>query len=419
MRKIYTLIFYLALPAILFRLYWRGRKAPEYRLRWPERLGYYRSPATREVIWFHAVSVGEAEAAFALIKLLQSRYPEQTFLVTSTTPTGSARIKAVLGDSVQHVYLPYDLPDVLQRFFRHFQPKLAVIMEKEIWPNLYADCAARQIPLFIINARLSAGSARAYHKIPGLIKPALACIRQIATQTADDRTRFIEIGASEEQVKVQGNIKFDLEIDAATVRAGETLKQQQFTGRFVWIIASTHPGEEEIFLRLYPALKLRIPSLLLLLVPRHPERFQTVKKLCQDQHLQVIMRSEQRPVTEDCDVYLADSMGELKMLYAASDIAFVAGSMASIGGHNVLEPAAIRLPVLFGPQMFNFQEIAEQMLAANAAVQCADESAISAALVRLYEDAGYRQTLAANAREFVGRNQGATERIAMLLQDYF
>lgn len=415
MRLIYTLFFQLLLPLVLLRLYWRGIKAPAYRQRWLERFGIYPKVSRQGVVWFHAVSVGEAEAVFGLVKLMQTQHPQATFLVTTTTPTGSARVQAVLKDQVEHVYLPYDVPWVVKRFLDHFQPRLAVIMEKEIWPNLFAACAARSIPLFVINARLSARSAVSYQKIPALVKPALACVKAIAVQTNDDQARFIDIGARPGQVSVMGNIKFDLAIDPTTIQAGKALKQQRFNGRWVWIIASTHQGEESIFLDLYPALKALIPELLLLIVPRHPERFQPVKKLCEQQGLNVVMRSDNRDCDEISDVYIGDSMGELKLLYAAADLAFVGGSFVAVGGHNVLEPAAIGLPVLFGPQMFNFQEIADQVLAADAAIQCQDSAALQAAVLGVYQDATFSQQLIANGKTFVQTNQGATAGVADLL----
>lgn len=415
MRRFYTLIFYLALPLVLLRLYWRGVKAPQYRLRWRERLGFYTFKSKQGVIWFHAVSVGEAEAAFPLIRQLRTEYPAIPLLVTTTTPTGSARVQAVLAEQVEHVYLPYDLPVVVERFLEHFQPRLAVIMEKEIWPNLFAACKVQSVPLFVVNARLSARSARSYRKIPGLVKPALACVTSIAVQTQEDRLRFIEIGAAPEQVQVPGNIKFDVTIDAATLAEGRKLKEMVFAGRWVWIIASTHQGEEEVFLDLYPALKAGIPNLLLLIVPRHPERFQQVRTLCEQRGLAVIMRSEQRACSAQTDVYIGDSMGELKMLYAAADIAFVGGSLVAVGGHNVLEPAAIGVPVLFGPQMFNFQEIAERILAADAAIQCLDKQALTDAVLQLYRDEAFRNRLVGNGRLFVQGNQGATARLVALL----
>ena len=415
MRQLYTLLFTLALPLVLLRLYWRGRKAPQYRQRWSERLGLYPQPAAKDVIWLHAVSVGEAEAAFPLIRHWQQQYPHHTLLVTTTTPTGSARVKAVLADSVLHVYLPYDLPWIVARFLSHFRPLLAVFMEKELWPNLFAACGQRQIPLYVINARLSARSASAYQKIPALVKPTLAHITRIAAQTADDAKHFVAIGAAPEQVAVLGNLKFDLTVDAALIAAGRALKQQQFAQRFVWMIASTHQGEEELVLQHYPALKAQIPELLLMIAPRHPERFQTVQLSCEKQGLIVVKRSERSPVDAACDVYLADSMGELKMLYAAADVAFVGGSLVGVGGHNVLEPAAVGVPVLFGPHMFNFQQIAEQMLAMQAAQQCGDAEAVAEALLNLYQTPATAGQLVANAQRFLAANQGAMQRISALL----
>ncbi|WP_415878736.1 lipid IV(A) 3-deoxy-D-manno-octulosonic acid transferase [Methylomonas sp. TEB] len=415
MRNLYTLLYGLLLPAVLLRLYWRGFKAPQYRQRWLERLGFYQTPSRQGVIWIHAVSVGEAEAAFPLIAHLLHFHPQVPVLVTTTTPTGSDRVRAALAGQVEHVYLPYDLPFVVERFLKCFRPRLAVMMEKEIWPNLFAASAAQNIPLFVINARLSARSAQSYRKIPGLVKPALACVTTVAVQTEEDRLRFIEIGAAPQQVQVLGNIKFDVTIDAAVIEGGRALKQQLFAKRWVWIVASTHQGEEEIFLVLYPLLKASIPELLLLIVPRHPERFQAVKRLCEQQGLAVAMRSEQKQHHEQTDVYIADSMGELKMLYAAADLAFVGGSLVPVGGHNVLEPAAIGVPVLFGPEMFNFQEIAQRILALEGAIQCRDSQSLTDAVLRLYRDVAFRNRLIDNGRSFVENNQGATKRVVGLL----
>jgi 3-deoxy-D-manno-octulosonic-acid transferase len=418
MLKLYTLIFYCALPLILLRLTWRSIKAPSYRKRWQERLGIYCIPPLRDSIWFHTVSVGEAEAAFPLIKLMQSRHPDAGFLITSTTPTGSARIQQILGDKVAHVYMPYDLPDVIERFIKHFQPGIAIMMEKEIWPNLISICKNKQIPVLIVNARLSQQSAKSYQRISKLSKPALNKISLIATQTEDDRQRFINIGAASQSVKVLGNTKFDVSIDEQTVFAGQNLKLSLFAGRYVLIVGSSHQGEEIVFLKLYPVLKAHIPELLLLIAPRHPERFQAVKKLCEEQQLKVLMRTDKPKSLTNCDVYLADSMGELKMLYAAADVAFVAGSLAPVGGHNVLEPAAAGTPILFGPQMFNFQEVADKMLAMGAAIQCQDETAILHALLQLYNQPELSNAMVKKAHDFIQLNQGATLKIADTLENY-
>ncbi len=418
MRLIYSILFTLLLPLVLLRLYWRGVKAPEYRRRWLERLAVYDKPYPRKVIWFHAVSVGEAEAVFPLIKAMQLQHTGERFLVTTTTPTGSARVKAVLGESVEHVYLPYDLPPVVARFVHVFQPKLAVVMEKEIWPNLFAQCREKAIPLLIINARLSATSAKAYRKIPALAVPALRSVAAIATQTREDRERFIEIGAPAERTTVMGNIKFDVAIGEEVIDQGRLLKRKLFPGRFVWIVASTHKGEEEIFMDVYRHIKVDIPELLLMIVPRHPERFESVRRLAEENQLKTIMRTGEAFCTTETDLYLADTMGELKMLYAAADVCFVGGSMVPVGGHNILEPLAVGLPVMFGPHMINFKEIAENVLQKKAALQCLGKGEIVEAVRRLYDDDEYRQAFSARGLEFLKVNQGATQRIAEILQRY-
>lgn len=415
MRVFYSCLFYLLVPFILVRLIWRSIKAPAYRYRWSERFALYNKNVASDVIWFHAVSVGEAEALFPLAKQIQQQYPDAKLLITTTTPTGSARVKAVMRESVEHVYLPYDMPDAVNRFMRCFKPRLAVIMETEIWPNLFACCGENKIPLYIINARLSEKSASGYQKIPALVYPALANIKLIATQTQDDAERFLAIGAKTEKVRTLGNIKFDIEVSNEIIELGLQLKADLFGGRFVWLIASTHKDEEAIFLEIYKQIKLKIPELLLVIVPRHPERFGEVKKLCEQYQLAVVMRTSGEACYQYIDVYLADTMGELKMLYAAADAAFVGGSMVPVGGHNILEAAAIGTPVLFGPYMANFKEIAEGVLRQDAAIQCEDKSEIIRAIVALYADSAYRQSLVEKGRAFVRQNQGAIARIIDIL----
>lgn len=415
MRFFYTILFYLLVPLILLRLYWRGFKAPEYRKRWLERLAVYKQKYSTEVIWIHAVSVGEAEAMFPLVKRLQKQYPSDNFLITTTTPTGSARVQAVLSDTVSHVYLPYDVPYVVKRFLTTFKPKIAIIMEKEIWPNLYAHCAENNIPLMIINARLSENSAKGYKKIPALIKPALSCVSRISTQTEEDRIRFIEIGAKEELTVVSGNLKFDLENNELLIQQAHDIKESLFANRFVWIIASTHEGEEELFFEIYPQLKKQIPELLLMVVPRHPERFPVVKQLAEKRELSTCMRSSGDLCHDDIDVYIADTMGELKLLFGAADICFVGGSMVPVGGHNILEPAAMNIPIMFGPHMVNFKEIAKNVLDLKAAAQCANKEQISKTVIQLYNDLEYRQNMVSRAKRFLDNNQGATERVARLV----
>ena len=388
-------------------------------LRWLERFGFYKYTYTQNVIWFHAVSVGEAEALFRLLRLIQQRHSDAKLLITTTTPTGSSRVTSVMGETVSHVYLPYDLPDAINRFIITFKPVVAVIMETEIWPNLYVACGQNSMPLYVINARLSEKSARGYQKIPALVKSALAQVNGIFTQTHEDAQRFIAIGAKQDIVTSGGNIKFDVEVPEAIILEGAYLKRTLFANRFVWIIASTHKDEEAIFLALYKQIKLKIPELLLLIVPRHPERFSDVQQLCSQQQLDVVLRTSAEPMLESTDVYLADTMGELKLLYAAADVAFVGGSMVSVGGHNILEALVVGVPVMFGPYMGNFKEISRRVLEQQAAMQCAVPDEVIETLLRLYQQKDLRLALVERGKQFIQQNQGAINRLYEQLSVHF
>ena len=388
-------------------------------LRWLERFGFYKYTYTQNVIWFHAVSVGEAEALFRLLRLIQQRHSDAKLLITTTTPTGSSRVTSVMGETVSHVYLPYDLPDAINRFIITFKPVVAVIMETEIWPNLYVACGQNSMPLYVINARLSEKSARGYQKIPTLVNSALAQVNGVFTQSHEDAQRFITIGAKKAIVTSVGNIKFDVEVPEAIILEGAYLKRTLFANRFVWIIASTHKDEEAIFLALYKQIKLKIPELLLLIVPRHPERFSDVQQLCLQQQLDVVLRTSAEPMLESTDVYLADTMGELKLLYAAADVAFVGGSMVSVGGHNILEALVVGVPVMFGPYMGNFKEISRRVLEQQAAMQCATSDEVIETLLELYQQKDLRLALVERGKQFIEQNQGAINRLYELLSVHF
>lgn len=411
MRFLYTLLFYLAVPLVLARLAWRGRKEPAYRLRWAERLGFYQqAKPSQAVIWFHAVSVGEAEAAFPLVRAISRRFPSHPILVTTTTPTGSARVRAVLGDTVAHVYLPYDLPDAVARFLAYFRPALAVVMETEIWPNLYHACGQRGIPLAIVNARLSERSAKGYARLGGFTRDTLANVGLVAAQTQADAERFLNVGARRESVTVTGNIKYDLELPTDYFQQADKLRDSLFGSRTVWIAASTHEGEEALVLQAFARLRAADPGLLLVLVPRHPPRFDKVASLCLAEGFKLGRRSLVE-TGESADVYLVDTLGELRLFYAAADIAYVGGSLVPVGGHNVLEPALAGIPVLFGPHMFNFAEAGRRLLEAGGALQVADAEDLARRVAELLQDAGQAKRMGEKGRTYVEAGRGALGRV--------
>ena len=416
MRRLYSCIFYAITPLIILRLWWRSLKNPDYSKRWLERFGLYSEAYIQNVIWFHAVSVGEVEALFPLVELFLNRHPEIPILITTTTPTGSARVKKKLQSRVAHVYLPYDLPFVIHQFMKTFRPIKTVIMETEIWPNLYNYCGHAKIPLYLINARLSEKSARGYQNATALIKSALQNLTMCAVQTKNDADRFVKIGMMPHKIINMGNMKFDVAISDEMISEAKNLKQALFPDRFVLVAASTHAGEEVIFIEMYKELQLSISNIILVIAPRHPERFNTVKALAQKKGLSVSTRTGHKIKDVTSDVYLLDTLGELKRFYGTADIAFVGGSLVPVGGHNVLEPAAMGVPVVFGHHMDNFSTIADEMLTAEAAIQCSEQT-LKGTLLKLYHNKELSILLVENARIFVEKNQGATERIYKLLNE--
>lgn len=411
-RALYTLLFHLALPLVVVRLFWRARRAPAYRTRMGERFAVGLPDFKPGGIWVHAVSVGESIAAAPMIRALSERYPELPITVTCMTPTGSERIRALFGDTVQHCYLPYDLPWAASRFLNRLQPKLAVVMETELWPNHIHECARRGIPVALANARLSERSARGYGRFSGLTAPMLAELSLIAVQTNTEALRFQQLGARETSVQVTGSIKFDLSIDPALPARAEQLREQwDAVSRPIWIGASTHAGEDEILLSAHRLVLAEQPDALLILVPRHPERFRSVHELCSKQGFSTVRRSLQEPPQADTQVVLGDTMGELLFLFALADVAFVGGSLVPTGGHNLLEPAALGKPVVTGPHLFNFLDIAAQLRDAGALAEIDSAPALASTIEALWNDPGR----AAQAREaglkVLKNNQGALGRL--------
>ncbi|MCY1424059.1 3-deoxy-D-manno-octulosonic acid transferase [compost metagenome] len=365
-------------------------------------------------IWVHAVSVGESIAAAPMIRALLARYPDLPITVTCMTPTGSERILALFANEprIQHCYLPYDLPCAARRFLDRVRPKLAVIMETELWPNHIHQCAKRGIPVALANARLSERSARGYGRLRNLTQPMLAEMSLFAVQTEAEAQRFRDLGARTETLEVTGSIKFDLTIDPQLLeRASQLRGQWQALERPVWIAASTHDGEDEVVLAAHRQLLVSHPDALLILVPRHPERFNSVYGLCQQQGFATVRRSSGDAVSADTSVLLGDTMGELLFLYALADSAFVGGSLVPNGGHNLLEPAALAKPVLSGPHLFNFLEIAAQLRSAGALQEVEDAEGLAVAVQRLFELPRDAERMAEAGLKVMRANQGALQRL--------
>lgn len=415
MRYLYTLAMFLVTPLLVIRLLARGVRSHRYRQRWRERFGYFEAPGFSGSLWVHAVSVGEVNAAEPLIKALQRDYPEAQLVVTTVTPTGTARVHQLFGDSVFHVYLPYDLPSAVNRFLKKVRPRLALIVETEIWPNLYFACRRRGIPLMIVNARLSERSLRGYKPLRGLLRSALRCVGVIAAQSRTDAARYRLLGADPQQVLVTGNMKFDMPIPEGATRTGADMRQHWGPRRPVWMAASTHEGEEQAALEAHLQVLKRLPDALLLLAPRHPERFRLVEHSVRSLGFTVATRGVEGVPTSSQQVFVIDAMGQLMPFFAGSDVAFVGGSLVPIGGHNVLEPAALSVPVLVGPHTFNFDEITQSLIEHGGAIRVSGAAQLGPEVLRLLLDAPGRERMGRDAQGVFERERGAVQRIMQLI----
>lgn len=417
MRQLYSLLLYFLTPFVILRLLWRSVRAPAYRLRWGERFGFFKPLSEEGVVWVHAVSVGEAQAALPLIAWLRGE-KQLPVLVTTTTPTGSDLVRKRLDGQVYHVYAPYDLPDVVGRFLKRVRPRLAIIMETEIWPNLFDRCHRAGIPLVIANARLSHDSAMRYQSFSSFTKSTLRKVTLIAAQARADADRFVGLGMDPQRVQVTGNIKFDVSLPEELRERAKGLRRSWGEERPVWVAASTHHGEEEIVLSAFAMVQTRFADALLILVPRHPERFDKVAELCQKRGYAVVRRSSGKEVPGGTAIFLGDTMGELPLFYAAADVAFVGGSLVPTGGHNVLEPAALAVPVIAGHHTDNFLEITQALIAQGGGVRAGNETELATAVVRYLEDDKLRDAVGACGRELVERNRGALTKLQELLAEY-
>lgn len=421
MRFFYSLLLYLLLPLILLRLLFRSIKNPAHRKRVGERFGLIAAAPAKQGIWVHAVSVGESIAAVKLVKGLQAAYPDHSFTVSCGTPTGSNIIQSQLGDSVYHVYAPYDLPGSVKRFFAKIKPHVGIIMEKELWPNLlhYANQAGTR--LMISNMLLSDRSFRRYQKFPGLSKSMLNNVDHFAAQTRSDAERVIELGAASSRVSVVGNLKYAFSaVNASALEDRARYRQQLANTRPVWLAGSTHDGEERLILNTHATLIERVPELLLIIVPRHPERFNDVYQQCEKAFI-TQRRSdlaETEPLSSQTGVLLVDTMGELNRFIAISDWCFIGGSMVPVGGHNVLEACHAGVPVLFGKYMDNARQVAEQVQLEQAGIQVENEAALLAVSQQLLDNAEQRNQMGQRGLALVQANQGALNKTLALLDPW-
>ncbi|WP_372965614.1 lipid IV(A) 3-deoxy-D-manno-octulosonic acid transferase [Marinobacter sp.] len=405
---IYSQLIRLALPFILIRLWWQGRKAPDLRRDWQHRLGMVPG-ISGPVIWVHAVSVGETIAAGPLVRRLLAKELGATILLTAMTDTGLAQARKMFGDKVAYAYAPYDTPGSIRRFLNHVNPGILVILETEIWPNMIRQCRRRRVPVFLINARLSERSAVGYEKVKGLAAPVMKSISWVAAQAEPDAERFRRIGVAADRVEVTGSVKFDVDIPD-DVRKASTAVRKILEGRKVWIAGSTHSGEDEQLLGAHQSIIEHHDDALLIIVPRHPERFDSVAAMAEDKGFRVARRSKNES-PENVQVYLGDTMGELMMLYGASDIAFVGGSLIERGGHNPLEPAAWGIPVFSGPHVFNFETIYDRLVA-DQGVQIVQGGAdLARAVSHLMADPEECKAYGKRALAVVNKNRGALDKV--------
>ena len=410
MRNLYSLLLYLLMPLVLLYLFFRGLRSRDYLARWSERFGRFEPPARDGGIWIHAVSMGEVNAASALIRAVAAEFPDRPLYITTFTPTGSARVRELFGDDVFHVYSPLDLPGAVRRFFERVKPDLAIIMETEIWPNLYRAMTLRGIPFLIANARISDHTLGRYRRFRKLVSPALDRVSRIAAQSATDADRLVSIGAPGERVTVTGNLKFDVKLPPSLLEQGESIRLSWGTHRLVLVAGSTHEYEEGPVLAAFGRLLADYPDALLVLVPRHPERFGRAAQAARVAGLRVSLRSEHAVCPPETQCYVIDAMGELLRYYAACDVAFVGGSLEPVGGHNVLEPAALAKPVIVGPHTFNFADITRQLLEAGAAIQVQDGEGFGDAVRSLFSEPEARDRMGRSGHELFLSGQGAVNR---------
>lgn len=408
-RIAYSCLFYLAIPIILLRLLYKSRRNAEYLNNIDERFGKI-SLDHENNIWVHAVSVGEVVATVPMIKRLQELFPNSHIVLTTMTPTGRERANALFDGNISIFYVPYDLPHCVQRFLDAVKPRAIVIMETEIWPNFMHYASNLKIPVLLANARLSPRSFRGYRRFKKSMSVLLKQYAYIAAQGRLDADRFIALGANPSSVVITGNMKFDQKIPASIHEKASLFQSLLGQNRLIWLAASTHEGEEEQILKAYAKIRKKLDQVLLVIVPRHPERFAKVANLCRKQGYNTVLRSDNMPCGNDTEVFIGDSMGELAAFYAACDVAYVGGSLVPTGGHNLLEPAALGIATLTGPHVFNFVEITELLEQAGAVKKINNSEQLAKEVCAWLHDSAVRTNVGDRGRKVVENNRGAVEK---------
>jgi len=416
MRVVYAILTYLFLPVYACYWFFRGLGNRAYLDRFGQRFGWNYPRLVGGCIWVHAVSVGEVQAAVPLVNALRQRFPNRHLLVSTVTPTGAARVRLRFGDTVRHCYIPFETPGAVTHFFNATEPEIALIMETEIWPNLYHECGRRKIPLVLVSARISPKSAKTYRKFLPLFKETLSHGIVIAAQSGIDADRFRLLGAAPERTWVTGNIKFDIELPDDLRERGAALRRDNFEDRPVWVAASTHDQEEQLVLHAHRLVQERFPNAALVLIPRHPERFAAVRTHLHREGYRFVARTDGLPCTSDTEVFLVDTMGEVPLFYAAADVAFVGGTLVPVGGHNLLEPAALGRPVITGPYLFNTQDIADKFERAGASITVNNAGQLGTAVADLFADPPVAEDIGARGMEIVRQNRGSLKRLLTLLE---
>ena len=418
MRLTYNLFIYLISPLLIIHILVRALEDTNYIKRVSERFGYYNQELRGDVVWIHAVSFGEVKAATPLVKELIRENPSKEFLFTCTTPTGSQLISDIFNDEVTNVYLPYDLKGSVKRFFNWANPKIAIIIETEIWPNIFQECGQRKVPLILASACISDRSQSLYKILFNLFKDTISQGIVVGAQTRADANKFLELGAHKDRTFVTGNLKFDVSPSDEIIDKANAFKNKHFKNRPVWIAGSTHPGEEQVILKAHKKLIKDFPHSLLIIAPRKPERFNSVHKKIIDSGDACIKWSDFKSLEDNIKVLLIDTLGDLPFFYSASDIAFVGGSLFSIGGHNLLEPASFGTPVITGPSLQNVKEISKELIEVGGLLVVKDDQELSVQLNELFTDDSKKDQMVSSADKVMHDNKGAIENIMKLIKPF-